>query len=188
MFVFLQNRHSETNGQDTSYLTFWISSSFPERSAPIFVSGNQWIYIYVCVHTLSYVLCSIIYYELKKSLIILNQTDKWELYLLVSILIHLDLFMCACICLECMDLCVGYACIEEGLKRVWKPLELQLWVLWNAWLDMWVLGTEPQPLQLQKFSTAKPSLQPLALVWRKCQGIFMFPPLACLSVLMLLIT
>lgn len=153
VFVFLQDILKQ---MFMTVATFWISSSFSERIVPIFVFANQWIYLYKCTYTFLCTLQYLVFTELINE----NYTSLFQFSY------TLYLFLYAHVYLECMNLCVGYACMKEGLKRVWEPLELQLWVLWNACLVMWVLGPELQPAWLQKFSTAKPPLQPPAFTFK----------------------
>lgn len=63
VFVFLQDRHSEANVQDNDYLSFWISRSFPEKSAPILsLPINEYIYVY----THFPMFCAVLYITIKE--------------------------------------------------------------------------------------------------------------------------
>lgn len=82
----------------------------------------------------------------------------------------------------------GWICMHGGLKQVWKPLELQFCVLWNACLVMWVLGPELQSSCLQKCCLLLSHLSsPLFSYFLKSQSeenlkefpYFLFGMLAC---------
>lgn len=148
-------------------------SSFPKRSVPIFVSANPQIYQCMCTHnTHNFPMHSVVYYE-------------FNIYILIKLMrtishfsSHNHVFMCVSIC---VFTCVGWVCMHGGLKRARKPLELQLCLLWNACLVMWVLGPELQSSWLQKCYLLLSRLSsPLSIllkvsVWRKSQGISIFP-------------